>query len=840
MELREYQQKALQQVGAYLEALGKWREKNRVVIAAAGKEAALNVPERAWEEVSKRPYHSRKNGMGESIPNFCVKIPTGGGKTLLAVKIIDQFFTTCLKKQTGVVLWVVPTTQIYNQTLKALRDRDHPYRQHLDMASAGRTMILEKWDKFTPSDTLENLVVMLLMLPSAARQNKETLKVFKDSSGFDIFFPPEDDAPRHKALLEKVPNLDAFNGGDGFWGAQIKTSLGNTLRILSPLIILDEGHKAYSENAQGTLYGFNPCGIVELSATPDKTRSNILVEISGVELNREGMIKLDLHIINKTSPDWKDTLLEAVRQRDALEKKSNKHAAEEGAYIRPICLIQVERTGKEQRGGRFIHAEDAVEYLKNTCNIPPERVAVKSSEKDDIEGIDLLARDCHVRYIITKQALQEGWDCSFAYVLAILTNPSSKNSLTQLVGRILRQPYARKTGVKELDESYVFCFKQKGKTLLDSIRDGFARDGLGDLASSYQLQESVEDMAGDKEPVAYRERFRHWANKIYLPVFAIRADHRWRQVKYETDIISRIDWSKADFSPLADIQLSLMKDTGGEILVNLSEDQKEVIRYRSEMLREGNFSIDPAFLSRHLADIIPNPWECYQICDRVLKTIAVKTEPPVMADNLVTIVEELRKRAEEEKERLSRLIFLDLLEKKTLRFFMLKDEKETQRLRSSFMAPKEVKRLTRENGEPLQRSLFEIMPENGFNDLEKSVAWYLEEQERLLFWYKGIARVDYYIQGWRQHRVWPDFIFTDIHPKNEKDFAKVFIVETKGFHLENNDDTNYKKDIFKLCQDHYEEKSWSELSLEFPEKKVRFSVIKEEEWRQRINEFFAA
>lgn len=837
MELREYQQKALKQTGGYLEALEKWRQKNAVVIEAAGPEAALNVPQKAWDEVSRRPYHSRKNGMGEFIPNFCVKIPTGGGKTLMAVKIIDQFFTTWLKKQTGVVLWVVPTTQIYNQTLKALRERDHPYRQHLDMASAGRTKILEKWDKFTPSDTMENLVVMLLMLPSAARQNKETLKVFQDSGGFDIFFPPEDDARGHKALLEKVPNLDTFNGGDGFWDAQVKTSLGNTLRILSPLIILDEGHKAYSENAQGTLYGFNPCGIVELSATPDKTRSNILVEISGVELNREGMIKLDLHIINKTSPDWKDALNEAVEQRNALERKAVNHAAEAGAYIRPICLIQAERTGKDQRGARFIHAEDVVERLK-ALNIPTEQIAVKSSEKDDIEGIDLFSRDCHVRYIITKQALQEGWDCSFAYVLAILTNPSSRNNLTQLVGRILRQPYARKTGVKELDESYVFCFKQKGKALLDSIRDGFARDGLGDLASSYQLRESIESGSGNNdEPVQYRERFRHWANKIYLPVFAIRAEHRWRQVNYETDIISRIDWSQADFSPLADIQLSLIKEVSGEFLVNLSEDQKEVIRYRNLMLQDGDFSIDPAFLSRHLVDIIPNPWECYQICDQALK--AIKAEPPVIANNLVTIVEELRKQAEHERDRLARIIFRELLEKKTLRFLMLKDEDKGQKLRSTMEIPKEARWLTKENGSALQRSLFEMMPDDRFNELEKSVAWYLEEQELLLFWYKAIANADYYIQGWRAHRIRPDFIFTEIHPNNAKDFAKVHIVETKGLHLKN-DDTSYKQDIFKLCQAHYEEKSWSELGLEFPEKKVKFSVIFEDEWKQKINSFFAA
>jgi type III restriction enzyme len=79
---------------------------------------------------------------------------------------------------------------------------------------------------------------------------------------------------------------------------------------------------------------------------------------------------------------------------------------------------------------------------------PKVILPLRVSEKDDIEGIDLFANDCDIRYIITKQALQEGWDCSFAYVLTVLTNPSSATGITQLVGRILRQPFARKTKIK--------------------------------------------------------------------------------------------------------------------------------------------------------------------------------------------------------------------------------------------------------------------------------------------------------------------------------------------------------------------------------------------------------
>ena len=345
MQLKEYQQRALTEIRSYLEQLAAWRKK-----AEDNPDLEIDFPVKAWEKASiPRRYVPIKNGLGHPLPTFCLKIPTGGGKTLLAVKTIDLVNMIYRKRKTGLVLWIVPTTQIYRQTIQSLKDRDHPYRQHLDLASGGHTVILEKTDRFSPQDVQENLVVLMLMLPSANRKTKETLKVFKDSGGFQDFFPSEDDIKEQENLLKRFPNLDTYEKESGFWGRQVKTSLGNTLRTLSPLIILDEGHKAYSEGAQQTLHGFNPCLIAELSATP--VQSNILVDIAGRELHREEMIKLDLHVVNKASPDWKDTLLAGVNKRNVLEEKAREYEANTGIYIRPICLIQVNAPGRINRAG---------------------------------------------------------------------------------------------------------------------------------------------------------------------------------------------------------------------------------------------------------------------------------------------------------------------------------------------------------------------------------------------------------------------------------------------------------------------------------------------------------
>ena len=384
---------------------------------------------------------------------------------------------------------------------------------------------------------------------------------------------------KQEKVLQDIPNLDTYEKEKGFWGKQIKTSLGNTLRTLSPIIILDEGHKAYSEGAQGTLRGFNPCMIIELSATPSK-QSNVLVDISGRDLHREEMIKLDLHVVNKASPDWKDTLLAGMSKRNVLEQKAREYEANSGVNIRPICLIQVERTGKDQRGTRYIHSEDVREHLIKTMGIPADEVAVKTSEKDELKAVDniggLMSQDCTIRYIITKQALQEGWDCAFAYVLVILTNPSSKNALTQLVGRILRQPGARKTRIRELDESYVFCFKQSAKALLTNIRDGFSREGLGDLKSQI-IPDNEEAGEGPAKDIfaKIRDRFKKAAHSTILPVFMIRRNRRWEPVNYEMDIASQIPWDSVDLDPVLSLSLSVSEEKDIEHIATLSEDIKK-------------------------------------------------------------------------------------------------------------------------------------------------------------------------------------------------------------------------------------------------------------------------
>ena len=853
MILKEYQKRTLATVGGFVRELAVWREKDRAA-RTQDPDWEFDWVHKAWgKTVPGRPYHSRRNGLGERFPAFCLKIPTGGGKTLLATRVIDLVNGHFRQSRRGLVLWIVPTTQIYNQTLRALKDRDHPYRQQLDLSSGQRTRIFERAMAFGPRDVAENLCVLLLMLPAANQKTKERLRMFRDSGGFDRFFPPDDDPTAHTRMLEHTPNMDTFEQTTGFWGRYIKTSLGNTVRLLRPLIILDEGHKAYSVNAKKTLEGFNPCMIVELSATPARG-ANVLVEILGRELNDEEMIKLDLHIRNKPSSDWRGTLLASVEHREALEAAARLHEAESGTYIRPICVIQVERTGRQQRKPGYVHTDDVREYLLQHPGVAPEHIAVKTSTKDELKEVDdvggLMSRDCPIRFIITKQALQEGWDCPFAYVLTILTNPMSKTGITQLVGRILRQPYASKTGVPLLDESYVFCFSRRGHELLQEVRKGFGLEGLQGLEGRV-VADSGPVRPTEKLATRQQERYRSAARDLVLPAFMIRDVDGWRLVQYEADILSRLPWGDIDISALDDLTLDKGRVGDVTLRTNLTEAAPVMERLERETGNggpgtvegpddadpgNGGHPVDYFFAASHLLDLVPNPWRGRDLARRAFESLLERYSAERVTANHVFVLEELRRQVEKERDRLSREVFRSLLESGEMRFLVVTEDLQSNRLPAKIEVP-DAKRANREDGSPYQRNLFDITTEDDLNQFENKVATYLDQQARLFFWYRNRPRKDYFVQGWKPSRIYADFVVAlsaDEAGANDG-FHQVFVVETKGVHLKESEDTEYKRSVFDICSEYARRADWSEFVPAMRNKVVRFEVVDEDEWQARLN-----
>jgi len=283
------------------------------------------------------------------------------------------------------------------------------------------------------------------------------------------------------------------------------------------------------------------------------------------------------------------------------------------------------------------------------------------------------------------------------------------------------------------------------------------------------------------------------------------------------------------------ISLSEIKAKEEKYTIGISEDTDKLIETKEILFGEGGLKIDNVFITRQILDIVPNPWVAFDMAKKVIDIFLKKYDEQILANNLVFIIDELRKHLEKESDRLAESVFREQISKKAMFFFLLHG-KGGYELPSRINVKKNSKPLIRNDYTSLQRSLFEFVEEEKFNDTEKAVALYLDEQEKLLWWYRNISRQDYYLQGWKKNKIYPDFIFSEIDSNVQDDYSKVFVVETKGIHLKN-EDTDYKKDIFEFCNKLGIQKNWTELNTEF-DQKIEFQVIFEDEWKAKINKIF--
>src|SRR3990167_3863903 len=695
-----------------------------------------------------KPYNdSCINGFGNYYPRVCIKVPTGGGKTLLAVEAIREYKNLFAQKRTGLVVWIVPSETIYTQTVRKLRDKSNYLRQLLDQCSGGKTIILEKGQRLTTHDIEENLVVLFIMIQSISRRNAlEALKVFQDCGGYEGFFPSDSRYDLHKQIIEQVPNLDVISGANSFC-LQIRTSLGNAIRCSKPFIIIDEIHKVFSEQARKTIDNLNPEMVLGLSATP-KEEMNILVKITGLELKDEDMIKIDLHIfppVSNLENDWKAMLREIKSHRERLEKKTIALKQSKGIYIRPIALIQVEATGNDQRGRGRVHSLDAKEHLIE-IGINPDEIAIKTSVQNDIEDVDLFSGDCPVRYIITKEALREGWDCSFAYLLGIIPNVGSNTGVTQLVGRILRQPNAKKTGIKDLDESYAYYVRDDSGQILDRVVAGFKNEGLEDLVGNIKKTDH-EDLK-PKTVKIKKELKDKYANTFYLPVWLmIESEKEKRRFNYALHIKPRLDFSRLELKDefMKSLKQSLSEERRERAAFAVTLDDKSRTIYTTEKLSDdAEKNINISYTTRRFTDIVENPFLARTLANSCLKAVEEKIGRENLQEHFSFIVSLIVKHLTEEKTRREEKVFLDYIKNKKLLLAVSDDETIGYRVPETDTIT--VSRLPN----TFQYYLFEDVELETMNNLEKKVGQILDNQEKILWWFRNKASKSWYaIQGWK-------------------------------------------------------------------------------------------
>jgi len=466
MELKPYQQQVINDLSSFLEQVQETKD-----VKAAFYNFWTTHPKTPLFPFAGTAIEPYKNTIPR-VPHICIKVPTAGGKTFIACNAIKSIFDAFAYDRPKAVVWLVPSITILDQTIKNLKDPSHPYRQKINSQFGNKVEIFDKatllqGSGFNATSIKEQLNILVFSFDSLRAKNKEDRKVFQENG-----------------------NLQSF---ESLLGNDNEITLGSVIEYLNPLVVVDESHNAESDLSVDMLKVINPCFILDLTATP-RNNSNIISFIDALELKKESMVKLPVIVYNHQ--DKTEVINSALQLQKRLEMQAIEEEKHGGKYIRPIVLFQAQPiNGKNFKD----EAEEKsnVQKLKEKLielKIPADQIKIKTAYVNEIKGEDLMSRDCQVRYIITNNALKEGWDCSFAYILASLADKSSAIDVEQILGRVLRQPYVMKHNFPLLNLSYVLTASSKFLETLDNIVKGLNKAGFSDkdfkLADPEMLEEA--------------------------------------------------------------------------------------------------------------------------------------------------------------------------------------------------------------------------------------------------------------------------------------------------------------------------------------------------------------
>lgn len=456
LQLRNYQERSLDALAGYFEMAGQQGAKVPFVLATG-------LP---YREVPQLP----------ALPYVCLRIPTGGGKTFMACHAVGIAADNYLHADYPTVLWLAPSNAIVDQTLTALKNRQHPYRQELDRRFGGNVEVLTLKDAlYVQRAVLDGAATIIVSTLQALRvDDTEGRKVYESAGALSNHFSGL--SADQEARLER--------NDDGVY----PHSLANVLRLRRPLVVMDEAHNARTRLSFDTLARFSPSAVIEFTATPETTHkpdrglfaSNVLHQVSARELKAAEMIKLPIRL--RTRDDWKEVVAEAVAQQQALERIAAEEEAAGEAHLRPIVLLQAEQKG------RPLTVEVVRQCLMNDFRIPEDQIAIATGQQREIDGVNLLVGDCPIRFIITMRALGEGWDCPFAYVLCSVAELGAARAVEQILGRVLRLPGAKRRQHEELNRAYAYVASQKFFETASSLRDALVENGFQTMEAADFVQ----------------------------------------------------------------------------------------------------------------------------------------------------------------------------------------------------------------------------------------------------------------------------------------------------------------------------------------------------------------
>ncbi len=701
----------------------------------------------------ENPHYKPIQG-AEQAPYLCIKIPTGGGKTLVACHTLSVILENYLqdKNGKGLVMWFVPSDAIRAQTLLNLQNKNHPYREALDTKFSNNVKVftLEEALSIQKSDLQNNLCIVIASLQAFRRNDKSWLKVFQNNGALLSHF---------ENLVEDTSFLSKDEAGE------IIYSLGNVIKINNPIVVLDEGHNVQTKLSYDLLVDLNPAFVLEFTATP-RSESNVLVKVLASELKAEKMVKIPIYLSNETQ--WQEAVRDGVEQLNKLEKMAVSEKRLTKEYIRPIALLQAQQ---EKEDSDKIYIEKIKTFLLEELKIPKEEIAIKTAKNDEIKGIDLLSPKCPIRYILTVNALKEGWDCPFAYVLISVANIGSKIAVEQTMGRILRLPNAKDKKSVDLNSSFVYTSSESFNKASNAVIEGLEANGF----SKADLRENKGKVVVEK--TEFDRLIKDTA--IEIPYISLKS--KKEALAFNRDLIGEGFQVYEHYKPF---EVNFHDDQNQKVKIDIDKENGIYRIGQGKLmlvLYPEDFSLEEVsnWLKRNIRHTVISSNEMGEYIDKVIKDLTKSFTVEELSLNRFRLKERIQEEVQ---------IIIDQYAKTQFDTLLSKGEIDTK---SATYSPEQKIYLTRLSPEYFQKHLFERA--GYMNGEETNFAMRLDVLENIEWWFRSREKVDFYVQGWKSGKFYPDFI---IKTKS----GKYILAEYKGEDRLSNSDTEYKVELGKLWQ----------------------------------------
>ena len=491
-------------------------------------------------EYIKDPLIKTKN---EIIPFYQnLSSITGSGKTLILADCIEQI-RAFLSTQ-PVVLWLSKGRVVVSQTLENLSNGK--YAENIPNYDVKPLLDCKERDILDDKRGL----ILIATVGKINQKDKEAGDRHVFQTGFDN---------ADSSLWEMLKKRESYAG--------VKRDL---------IIIYDEGHNLSDQQTQ-ILLDLSPTALIAASATTKVPKAlewyiarlkneksmkdkDLVVAVSNKEVVESGLIKKHISLGGYLTPMELaiNNLLDDMKETEYAAKKYGCRFLPKAIYVSDTNMLLATSEVDNHLAPFSERKARPIKIWKHLVNqgVSPDEIAVYCNLKFDKrfpkpDNFNLFSGGDNdyeefikgnFRHIIFNQSLQEGWDDPSCYFAYIDKDMGSSTQVTQVIGRVLRQPNVTHYPDDRLNMANFYIKtdeKDVFKSILEEVRKTLSID-IPEISISYHIGSGKNKVRPTEEP-------RH---EVEVPDVAVVSDRAMTEIKNVVD--KMIDYSKDEINTVGE------------------------------------------------------------------------------------------------------------------------------------------------------------------------------------------------------------------------------------------------------------------------------------------------